>query len=214
VLIRSGIGPEHHLRDLNVEIVTDLPVGETLNDHVVCNFDIRAPELADIRAPSAAVMARDIENRWFAVAATLDELDGLCAVAFVLTGDCATGTLTLRSSDPRLPPRVEHRYDLAGFQVVTQTLQALRQTGAFADASFPADSSEVMDVVEKNANSAYHPVGTCPIGVVVDNSLQVFGVENLYVVDASVFPCQISNNPNLTCYMLGEEAARLIRARL
>jgi choline dehydrogenase len=214
VLIRSGIGPEAHLRELGIEIIVDLPVGEGLNDHVVCNFDIRAPELAEIRAPSAAVMARDPENRWFAVAATIDELDGLCAFAFVLTSDCANGTLTLTSGDPTRPPRIEHRYDLARFDAVGETLLALQQTGAFNDAEFLATGDEWADVVETNANSAYHPVGTCPIGAVVDQSLQVLGMENLYVADASVFPCEVSNNPNLTCYMIGEEAARLIKRRL
>lgn len=79
ILIRSGIGPADHVQELGAAVVVDLPVGVSLNDHVVCNFDLRAPELAEIRAPSAAVMARDIENRWFAVAATVDEEEGcLC----------------------------------------------------------------------------------------------------------------------------------------
>jgi choline dehydrogenase len=212
ILVRSGIGSEGQLRELGVDVVADLPVGEALNDHVVCNFDIRAPHLAEIRAPSACVMARDHDNRWFAVAATLDELAGLCAVAFVLTSDCANGTLTLASLDPSVPPRIEHRYDLSRFQAVAETLEALPQTKAFSDAEFIV--GDFMDVVKTNANSAYHPVGTCPIGAVVDQGLQVIGIENLYVADASVFPCQVSNNPNLTCYMVGEEATRLIKSRL
>ena len=214
VLIRSGIGPEEHLREIGVEVAVNLPVGEHLNDHVVCNFDIRAPQLAEIRAPSAAVMARDKDNRWFAVAATIDELGGLCTLAFVLTADYANGRLTLNSSDPMLPPRIEHRYELDRFNAVAETLAELRQTRGFSDAEFLVSGSELMDVVKTNANSAYHPVGTCPIGPVVDNRLQVLGVENLYIADASVFPCQVSNNPNLTCYMVGEKAAGLINHRL
>jgi choline dehydrogenase len=212
ILIRSGVGPEAQLRELGVAVVADLPVGQGLNDHVVCNFDIHAPHLADIRAPSASVMARDQDNRWFAVAATVDELNGLCAVAFVLTGDCANGTLTLVSRDPDVPPRIEHRYDVTRFQAVAETLEALQQTQSFSDTEFLG--SDLMDIVRTNANSAYHPVGTCPIGTVVDQGLQVFGIENLYIADASVFPCQVSNNPNLTCYMVGEEATRLIKSRL
>lgn len=34
LLMLSGIGPEQHLRDLNIPLVTDLPVGENLQDHV------------------------------------------------------------------------------------------------------------------------------------------------------------------------------------
>ena len=41
----------------------------------------------------------------------------------------------------------------------------------------------------------------------VDDELRVLGVEGLAVADSSVFPVQISNNPNLTCYMIGERFA-------
>jgi choline dehydrogenase len=213
VLIRSGIGPEHRLRELGIEVIANLPVGEALNDHVVCNFDIHGDDLAEVRAPSAAVMARDTDNRWFAVATTIDEVNGLCTVAFVLTSDCNTGTLTLTSSDPTAAPRIEHRYELTRFEAVAETLMGLRQTKSFSAAKFLISSHELMDVVEVNANSAYHPVGTCAIGAVVDHRLQVLGIDNLYVADASVFPCQVSNNPNLTCYMVGEKAAGLMKRR-
>ena len=51
-----------------------------------------------------------------------------------------------------------------------------------------------------------------PLGAVVDSDLRVLGVDNLMVADASVFPTQISNNTNHTCYMIGELAARKLGA--
>jgi len=214
ILIRSGIGPEGHVRELGGTAIADLPVGVSLNDHVVCNFDLRSADLADIRAPSAAVMARDVDNRWFSVAATVDEDEGVCAIAFVLTGDCTEGTLTLTSTDPTAPPRIDHRYNLAGFNSAWDTLGRLLETASFRDVEPLFRDQELIEIVNTNANSAYHPVGSCPIGAVVGEDLEVYGIENLFVADASVFPSQVSNNPNLTCYMVGEHAAALVSGQM
>ena len=51
------------------------------------------------------------------------------------------------------------------------------------------------------------------IGKVVDERLNVIGVEGLMVVDASVFPENIANNLNMTCYMVGERAAAFVDGR-
>ena len=64
--------------------------------------------------------------------------------------------------------------------------------------------------------SAYHPAGTCKMGhdpmAVVDDRLQVQGLANLYVADASIMPAIVSGNLHATCVMIGEKAADLIRA--
>jgi choline dehydrogenase-like flavoprotein len=61
-----------------------------------------------------------------------------------------------------------------------------------------------------------HPVGTCAMGqerdpnAVVDAHYQVYGVQNLYVVDASVMPVIPSANTNLPTMMLAEHASERI----
>jgi len=50
-------------------------------------------------------------------------------------------------------------------------------------------------------------MGTCAMGKVVDEDLRVYGLDGLVVADASVFPSHVTNNPNLTCFMVGERAA-------
>jgi 5-(hydroxymethyl)furfural/furfural oxidase len=58
-----------------------------------------------------------------------------------------------------------------------------------------------------------HPVGTCAMGraddplAVVDPHYQVYGFENLFVVDASIMPVIPSANTNLPTLMLAEHAA-------
>jgi choline dehydrogenase len=59
---------------------------------------------------------------------------------------------------------------------------------------------EVAAFVKKEAESMYHPVGTARIGVdekdsVVSPDLKVHGIHGLRIVDASIFPSQISGHP-------------------
>jgi choline dehydrogenase-like flavoprotein len=78
---------------------------------------------------------------------------------------------------------------------------------------------EVSEYVRRTANTVYHPAGTCKMGSsedhgsVVDPSLRVRSIEGLRVADASVFPVMISVNPCITCMMVGEKCADLIRGR-
>ena len=48
---------------------------------------------------------------------------------------------------------------------------------------------------------------------VVDPELQVRGVDNLRVIDASVMPSIIGGNTNATTIMIGEKGADLVRAK-
>jgi choline dehydrogenase len=61
---------------------------------------------------------------------------------------------------------------------------------------------------------AYHPVGTCKMGIgedaVVDERLRVIGVERLRVVDASVMPVIPSANTNAPTIMVAERASDFI----
>lgn len=62
-----------------------------------------------------------------------------------------------------------------------------------------------------------HPVGTCPMGpdrengAVVNNKLQVYGIKNLRIADASVFPLAFSGHPNAPCVMVGEVVSDIIK---
>lgn len=69
----------------------------------------------------------------------------------------------------------------------------------------------IMRSIERFAQTLYHPVGTCRMGLgkdaVVDEYLAVRGVSGLHVIDGSVLPTIPSVNPNATIMMLAMHGA-------
>ncbi|KAG8709466.1 hypothetical protein FRC09_000660 [Ceratobasidium sp. 395] len=84
-----------------------------------------------------------------------------------------------------------------------------------------ADPETVTDEViegwlRREAETLYHPVGTARMGTsiensVVDSSLRVHGISGLRIVDASIFPAQLSGHPCAGVVAAAEKAADLIK---
>lgn len=53
-------------------------------------------------------------------------------------------------------------------------------------------------------------MGTLAMGSVVDTDLKVKGVENLRVVDTSIFPVPLTGHLQVATYAMAEEAADII----
>ncbi len=74
---------------------------------------------------------------------------------------------------------------------------------------------EIVEDFRARAGTVFHPVSTCRMGAdpamnVVDPTLKVYDVENLRVVDASVFPTLTSGNTNAPTIMVAHKGADLI----
>ena len=79
------------------------------------------------------------------------------------------------------------------------------------------DPAALRQLIRERADTIYHPVGTCRMGVdersVVDPTLRVRGIEGLRVADASIMPLLVSGNTQAPAAMIGEKAADLIRGK-
>lgn len=77
-----------------------------------------------------------------------------------------------------------------------------------------ASDDDLLAFIRDQAQSMYHPVGTCRMGgdtvSVVDPQLRVRGVDGLRVADASIMPTIIAGNTNAPSIMIGAKAAAMI----
>ena len=140
------------------------------------------------------------------------------------------GTIRLKSADPLAAPAIDPNYLSAPEDVETlvRGVEMAREIGrqpGFAPyndgEAWPGpevtDRSQLLERMRGWAETIYHPVGSCRMGVderaVVDGQLRVNGVEGLRVIDASVMPFLVSGNTNAPTIMIAEKAADIIAAR-
>lgn len=145
----------------------------------------------------------------------------------ILTRPESRGTLRLRSADPMTPPVIDANYlaEARDRDVLRRGVRMAREIiaqPAFdrfrGHESVPGPqctSDEDLDAFFRDdVHVNYEAVGTCRMGndglAVVNDRLQVHGVEGLRVVDASVMPRITTGDPNATVIMIAEKAADLI----
>jgi len=137
------------------------------------------------------------------------------------------GRIALASADPRAAPLIDPCY-LSEADDVESLIRGIRIARRLAEAgSFDfvrgeelepgpqhRSDAELAQFIRRRAHSAYHPVGTCAMGVgpqdVVDPQLKVHGMRGLRVVDAAVMPTLLGGNTGGPIIMIAEKAADMI----
>ncbi len=153
---------------------------------------------------------------------------GVTAITHPLRSE-STGSIHAASPDPAAPPEIRFNFlsagidrqvTLAGMRMTRQLMGAPALEGIVGEERAPGGrlegDGELLAWVRENAETTYHPVGTCKMGrdpmAVVDDRLRVRGMEGLRVADASIMPTLTSGNTNAPSIMIGEKAAEMIRA--
>lgn len=150
------------------------------------------------------------------------------AILAVLLHPQSRGYVTLRTNNTFDAPVIQPAFFESGNDKII-LLKGLKKAMEVADAeAFRAYSPDgvnhplrnatdeaLMDHIGKSLETLYHPVGTCKMGndvmAVVNERLQVHGIKNLRVIDASIMPTIISGNTNAASIMIGEKGADLIK---
>ena len=125
VLMRSGIGPERHLREIGVEVVLDLPgVGQNLQDHPAATVVYRSAqpippaannhgELLGLLKSDLALDAPDLQILFVDVPLTVPPLPGPdqgYALLVSLMAPHSRGSVQLQSAEPQTGPRLDPNY--------------------------------------------------------------------------------------------------------
>lgn len=153
----------------------------------------------------------------------------------ILLNPTSSGSLTLKSNNPYEFPLINPKYlskpkDVETMYEGIKLSLKLIKTEAFKKLDvklvikpLPACKEHTFlsreyfyCSIQHLSGDIFHPVGTCPMGpdpsrYVVDHKLNVYGVENLRVADASIFPTTLAGHPTAPCAMIGEKLANILK---
>lgn len=138
------------------------------------------------------------------------------------------GSITIRSTDPTVQPKIvanaySTNHDVAEMLDAVKFLRRIAAQPAMAEVtgeemlpgpSCQSDDDMIADF-RKRSGTVYHPVATCRMGpdpsqAVVDSRLKVHGLEGLRIIDASVFPTNVTGNTNAATIAVGAKGADMV----
>ncbi|WP_224543154.1 GMC family oxidoreductase [Mesorhizobium sp. CA16] len=138
------------------------------------------------------------------------------------------GEIMIRSKDPRDYPRIKaNAYStnadvdemLAAVKFVRKIASMPAMAEIIEEEVLPGPSvrsdADLIHDFRKRSGTVYHPVSTCRMGpdaarAVVDPRLRVHGLQGLRVIDASIFPDNITGNTNAASILTGWKGADLV----
>ena len=198
ILLRSGIGPQGHVREMGIATVADLPVGERLQEHPFFYnvYALKASAVAMTPAAGAIAWTRSRH-------AAADDLDlhisgthlidpevsptgGAIVLACAVTLPKSTGSVRLASRDPRVAPRIRYNFfeqknDLDRMVEAVELSRKIGRSAPFADLvdheMAPGSSVLEGEALRRNivANVAgyQHPTSSVPMGADGDKTAVV-----------------------------------------
>lgn len=237
VLLRSGIGPAHDLAVLGLPCRSDLPgVGANLQEHpgisVIWPLAGEVPDgpRFQIVATQPSPGAADGAGPWLqhVPAAT----PSLFWVSAAVMNPRSRGRVRLGSLDPLRPPRITLNLlaELEDLAAMIEAVRSARHVGTRGPLKELAggpeqwlgagvhEPAELAEALRRAVWTYHHACGTCAMGpdpragAVVDARGRVYGIDGLWVADASIMPVIPSANTHLPTLMVAERLAEEIAA--
>ena len=231
ILIRSGIGPAAHLRELGIPLLADLPgVGENLVDHPGVYLDCGYPG-AGRSAPVLHAIATFHSSGcpgeeppdlmfWFGDPTGPAGEPEQFVVEVILLKPRSHGHVRLRSSDPAEAPAIElpglnDPTDLErlaeGYRRALDVINRpeIRRLCPGPKPTEP-EGGELAKRIRQERYSVPHVIGTCAMGLEPDNGAvvdplgRVHTTERLSIIDASIMPTIPSGFPHIPTIMIAE----------
>ncbi|WP_307848807.1 GMC family oxidoreductase [Microbispora oryzae] len=243
LLMLSGVGPAAELAGVGVPVAVHLPgVGRNLHDHLQVSlaYDTTTGHPVDDRSNLGEAggfitllpgsPAPDVQLS-FAPMKNLNNASHLgrgFTIGPAITRPRSRGRLTLNTADPAAHPRIDPAYlsDPNDLEILVEGVRiALDIAGTDPLGDLTCGPPPVAgtsrwrleEYVRDNAETQFHPVGTCRLGretdeeAVVDPRLRVRGVTGLRIADASVIPSMITGNVHAAVAAIGLRAAEFMR---
>lgn len=198
ILLRSGIGPQGHLREMGIGTVADLPVGERLQEHPFF-FNVYALKTSAIAmTPAGGAIAWTRSQH-----AAPDDLDlhisgthlidpkasptgGAIVLACAVTLPKSNGSVRLTSRDPRVAPNIRYNFfeqenDLDRMVEAVELSRKIGRSAPFADlvdhemtpGSSVIEGKALRQNIVNNVAGYQHPTSSVPMGADGDKAAVV-----------------------------------------
>tara|TARA_B110000014_G_C20123930_1_gene597170 strand:- start:2316 stop:3905 length:1590 start_codon:yes stop_codon:yes gene_type:complete len=111
-----------------------------------------------------------------------------------------------------------------GVEIASEIIESPSLESVVAELTSPPDGmfndrSLFHKWLRSSTTTGNHLTSTCAMGIdsdkfaVVDEACRVYGVDNLYIADASIMPAAVRANTNVTTMMIGERLADFLKSR-
>ena len=162
------------------------------------------------------------------VQSTLDTEPGFTVTAWQQRPE-SLGWVKSRTSDPFDSPLIQPNYldadedkrvVVAGLKLSRRLMHSKALSHYFDYEVYPGivkqSDEELLQVARERGTTTYHQMGTCRMGpksdptAVVDDNLNVYGLKNIRVIDASIMPTMLSANLHSGATLIGEKGSDLV----
>ncbi|KAH9299994.1 hypothetical protein KI387_011577 [Taxus chinensis] len=232
LLLLSGIGPSQQLEELNISVVLDLAfVGKEIKDPPRTTIILESPKPLEFSSVQIVGIVDNsklyIESGSFIQQNNVSGFQYFGFVVGKVAFPFSSGELRLRSTNPQDSPSVQYNYfshpfDLQECKLSIELMTNLSGTSSIQEFSFiGSDNSNVLRFLPPSlpqnklnneelakfctntVKTIWHFHGGCQVDFVINKRYQVKGIDNLRIVDNSIFKESPGTNPQATTMMLG-----------